>query len=165
MIELFNSTFVYPLINILVALYSVFSYIQLPYALGFAIIGLTVVIRFLIYPFTASQIKSSLKMQKLSPLMKKLKEKYKGDAARIQKETLNLYKEHGVNPAAGCLPILIQMPIIWALYTMLQKIVSLKPEEVVPEINKIVYFDFLNLTNVWDTTFFGVHLGQLPSEL
>jgi len=165
MIEFFNSVFVFPLINILVALYHIFSYVHLPYSLGFAIIGLTIVIRFLIYPFTATQIKASIKMQKLSPFLSKLKERHKGDNARIQQETLKLYKEHGVNPAAGCLPVLIQMPIIWALYSVLQKIVGLKPETVAPEINKIVYFDFLHLKNAWDTTFFGVHLGQLPSEL
>jgi len=138
---------------------------HLPYALGFSIIGLTIAIRFIIYPFTASQFKSSLKMQKIAPHLSQLKEKHKGDSKRIQQETLRLYKEHGVNPVAGCLPVIIQMPIIWALYSVLQHILSLKPNLVVSEINKIVYFDFLKLHNSWDTSFFGVPLGGMPSTL
>lgn len=161
----FNLVFIYPIINILVAIYSTFSFLHIPYALGFAIVGLTIVIRFILYPLTTSQIKASMKMQKVAPHITKLKEKYKGDAKRIQAETLRLYKEHGVNPAAGCLPVLVQMPIIWALYTVLQRMVTLKPDTVIAEVNKIVYFDFLKLKNVWDPSFFGLPLGEMPSKL
>src|SRR3989338_10814962 len=163
--EIFNLILFHPIINILVGVYKGLFFLHIPYALGFAIIILTIIIRFLIYPLMASQLKSSKKMQALSLHLSRIKDKHKGDAKKLQAETLKLYKEHGVNPAAGCLPVLIQMPIIWALYSVLQKIVGLKPETVAPEINKIVYFDFLHLKNAWDTTFFGVHLGQLPSEL
>jgi YidC/Oxa1 family membrane protein insertase len=160
----FTVVFVNPITNALVLLYHAFSFIHVPYALGFAIIGLTVVIRFILYPFTASQIKASQKMQKIAPLLSKLKEKYKGDNTRIQQETLRLYKEHGVNPAAGCLPVLIQMPLIWALYSVLQNIVKVNPH-VVADINKIMYFDFLKLHGTWDPSFFGLSLGGMPSEL
>ncbi|MDP2637629.1 MAG: YidC/Oxa1 family membrane protein insertase [Candidatus Levybacteria bacterium] len=163
--EIFNTILVNPIINTLVALYDVFSFLRFPYALGFAIIGLTVVIRFILYPFTTSQLKASLKMQKIAPHVSRLKEQYKGDSARIQKETLKLYKEHGVNPAAGCLPILIQMPIIWGLYSVLQRIVTYKSDVVVEEVNRVVYFDFLKLQDAWDPSFFGIPLGQMPSEL
>jgi YidC/Oxa1 family membrane protein insertase len=160
----FTVVFINPITNALVLLYHAFSFIHLPYALGFAIIGLTIVIRFILYPFTASQIKASQKMQNVAPLLSKLKEKYKGDNARIQQETLRLYKEHGVNPAAGCLPILIQMPLIWALYSVLQNIVKIDPH-LVSNINKVVYFDFLKLHSAWDPSFFGLALGKMPSEL
>lgn len=163
--EIFNTILVNPIINTLLALYHVFSFAHIPYALGFAIVGLTVVIRFVLYPFTASQIKASLKMQKVAPHISKLKEKHKGDAKRIQAETMRLYKEHGVNPAAGCLPVLIQMPLIWALYSVLQRLVTLKPDVVVAEINKVVYFDFLKLQSAWDPNFFGLPLGAMPSGL
>lgn len=165
--DFFNLVFIHPIINILVALYSVFSLIHLPYALGFAIIGLTIVIRLIIYPLTTSQLRASLKMQKIGPHLSRLKEKHKGDSARIQQETLRLYKEHGVNPAAGCLPIIIQMPIFFALYSVLQRIVSIKPDVVVSEINKIVYsqFGFLKLNSAWETSFFGFPLGGMPSQL
>lgn len=164
--DFFNLVFIHPIINVLVAIYSVFSFIHLPYALGFSIIGLTIVIRFILYPFTTSQLKASLKMQTIAPHLSRLKEKHKGDSKKIQEETMKLYKEHGVNPAAGCLPVIIQMPIIWALYSVLQQhILNLKPSLVVSEINKIVYFDFLKLHNAWDPSFFGLPLGGLPSGL
>lgn len=162
--EFFNLIFVNPIINILVAVYSVFSFMHIPYSLGFAIIGLTVVIRFILYPLTTSQLQASMKMQKMTPLLAKLKEKHKGDNAKIQQETMRLYREHGINPAAGCLPIIIQMPIIWALYSVLQQIVGDKPL-VVAEINKIIYFDFLKLQTAWNPSFFGLSLGAIPSKV
>lgn len=162
----FNLVFIQPILNILVAIYSLFSLIHLPYALGFAIIGLTIVVRYILYPLTTAQLKASMKMQAIAPHMSKLKEKYKGDAKKIQEETLRLYKEHGINPAAGCLPVLIQMPIIWALYSVIsQHIVNLEPNLVVVEINKVVYFDFLKLQSAWDASFFGIPLGAMPSKL
>ena len=163
--EFFNAVFINPIINILLVVYHAVSFLHLPYALGFSIVGLTIVIRFIIYPFTTAQLKASLKMQTIAPHLSSLKEKHKGDSARIQQETLKLYKEHGVNPVAGCLPVIIQMPIIWALYSVLAHIVSLKPNVVVAEINKIVYFDFLKLHNAWDPSFFGLPLGGMPSGL
>lgn len=163
--NIFDLLLVNPIINVLVIVYQLLTLIHVPYALGFAIIGLTVVIRFVLYPLTTAQLKSSMQMQKLAPLLAKLKDKYKGDNARIQQETLRLYKEQGINPAAGCLPVLIQMPIIIALYNVLQKMVMLKPNEVISLVNKVVYFDFLKLHSVWDQSFFGLPLGGLPSKL
>jgi len=160
----FNLILVYPIKNVLVALYLLFSFLHIPYALGFAIIGLTVVIRFILYPLTAAQLKASMKMQKIAPHLSKLKEKHKGDSMKIQQETMRLYKEHGVNPAAGCLPVLIQLPLIWSLYSVLQNVVKVNPN-VVSEINKVLYFDFLKLHSTWDPTFFGLSLGAMPSKL
>lgn len=163
--EFFNAVFINPIINILLVVYQALFFLHLPYALGFAIVGLTIIIRFIIYPFTTAQLKASLKMQTLAPHLSRLKEKHKGDQSRIQQETLKLYKEHGVNPAAGCLPVIIQLPIIWALYSVLSRILSLNPNAVVSEINKGVYFDFLKLHNAWDPSFFGLPLGAMPSKL
>jgi len=163
--DFFNLVLVHPIINILVAIYTAFSFLHLPYALGFAIIGLTIVIRFILYPLTTAQLKASVKMQKIAPQLAKLKEKHKGDAKKMQEETMRLYKEQGINPAAGCLPVLIQMPVIWALYSVLQHIVNLKPEAIVAEINKVIYFDFLKLHNAWDPSFFGLSLGAVPSKI
>ncbi len=165
MSEIFNFILVNPIINVLVMFYKAFSFLHLPYALGFAIIGLTVFIRIILYPLISSQLKSSRKMQELAPHISGLKEKHKGDAKRLQQETMRLYKENGVNPAAGCVPVLIQLPIIWALYSVLQHIVSLKPQMIVSEINKIVYFDALKLGTPWDVYFFGLPLEKGPSQL
>jgi len=161
----FNLILVNPIINILVAVYSVFSFLHIPYALGFAIVGLTVVIRFIMYPLTTSQLQAAAKMQKMAPQLNKLKAKYKGDSSKIQQETLRLYKEYGINPAAGCLPVLIQMPVIWALYSVLQRVVGFKSNLALAEVNKIVYFDFLKLHSIWNTSFFGLSLGAMPSKL
>lgn len=164
--NIFDVYLVNPIINILVVIYQVLFFLGVPYALGFSIIILTVFIRLLLYPLTASQLKVSKKMQDIAPHVNKIKEKHKGDTQQIHKETMALYKEHGVNPAAGCLPILIQLPLFWALYSVLQKIVLVGKDSIVLEINKIVYpLDFLKLSQPWDQSFFGIPLGQNPSQL
>ncbi len=157
----FNEVFIWPMLNILVGVYKVLFLAGIPYALGFSIIIVTVIIRFILYPLTTSQLKASKKMQELNPHLAKLKEKHKNDAKMLQQETMKLYKEHGVNPAAGCLPVLVQLPIIWALYGTLQQIVHLTPAI----INKVVYFNFLKISKPWDPNFFGVSLGSNPSQL
>ncbi len=163
--NLFNTLLINPIINVLVALYQALTLIHMPYALGFAIIGLTVIIRLILYPLMHSQLKASKKMQDLAPHLNTLKEKHKGDAKRLQEAQMALYKEHGVNPLAGCLPLLIQFPLLIALYNVLGHVVALKPEAVVAYINSIVYFPWLKLTQPWNTTFFGLPLGQHPSQL
>jgi YidC/Oxa1 family membrane protein insertase len=163
--DFFNTFLNNPITNILLALYHLFSFLHIPYALGFAIIGLTIVIRFVLYPLTKSQLEASVKMQQVMPHLNKIKEKHKGNNMMIQQETMRIYKEHGVNPAAGCLPVLIQMPLIWSLYYVLQRVVGFKSSIAVAEINKIAYFDFLKLREVWDTTFFSLPLGEMPSKL
>ena len=161
MVNLFQLLLVQPIINILVTIYSGLTLLHIPSALGFSIILLTVVIRLILYPFTASQLRASRKMQELTPHLSRLKEKHKGDSQRIQKETMALYKEHGVNPAAGCLPVIIQLPVIWALYYVLQHVVTFK----LSEINHQVYFSSIRLMHIWNTTFFGLSLGAKPAEL
>jgi YidC/Oxa1 family membrane protein insertase len=115
----FLSYIIYPLINILFAVYAVLSAINIPYAMGFSIIGLTIIIRVIFYPLTNKQLQASKKMQDIAPFISQIKETYKGDNKRIQEETMKLYKEKGINPAAGCLPTLIQLPILLGLYRML----------------------------------------------
>lgn len=164
--QIFDILLVHPLINILVAIYQLLTYFHISNALGLSIILITVLIRFVLYPFTVSQIEASQKMQKIQPHMNRLKEKHKGDAKRLQQEQMALFKEHGVNPAAGCLPSLIQIVIlIFGFYPAIQKIISLKPNETISIINKTLYFDFLKLNHIWDTNFFGLPLGKTPGDL
>ena len=153
------------MLNVLIGIYKIFAMLHVPYTLGFSIIGLTVVVRIILYPFTHSQLKASKKMQELSPHLSKLKDKHKGDAKTLQAETMKLYKEFGVNPAAGCLPLIIQIPVIWGLYSVLNHVVSAGAVNIIADINKVVYFDFLQLTGKWDTLFFGIPLGENPSKL
>jgi YidC/Oxa1 family membrane protein insertase len=140
--------------------------VNTPYPLGFSIILLTIVIRLILYPLTRSQLKASKKMQDLAPHLSRLKDKHKDNAKMLQQETMKLYKEFGVNPAAGCLPVLVQIPVIWGLYSVLDKIVKLGGENAVSSINKIVYnHELFKLTGSWNTDFFGIPLGQNPSSL
>jgi len=86
---------------------------------GLAIILFTVLVRVLTYPLTQKQIQSSQAMQELQPKIQALQKKLGKDKEKLSQETMQLYKEHGVNPAAGCLPMLIQMPIWIGLYRAL----------------------------------------------
>jgi YidC/Oxa1 family membrane protein insertase len=165
-IGIFSTLLVDPLVNALVAIYQVLYYLHIPGALGFSIILLTVLIKFIMYPLTAAQINASHSMLKIQPLMKKLKEKYKKDPKRLQQEQMALFKEHGVNPIAGCLPSLVQIVIlVFGFYPVILKIVNLKPKDTLSTINHIVYFDPIKLTHIWDTNFFGVQLGATPASL
>jgi len=93
---------------------------------GWAIILLTVIIKIVLWPLTHKSYASMAKMQKLQPQLAVLKEKYKGDAKKIQAETMKLYKANGVNPMGGCLPMLLQMPILFALFTTLRNTILLR---------------------------------------
>ena len=81
----------------------------------------TLIIRLIIFPLTLKQYRSSKRMQDLQPEMKKLKEKYKDDAKKQQEETMKLFQQNGVNPLAGCFPIIVQMPILIALYQAIMR--------------------------------------------
>lgn len=160
--NIFNLLIVNPTTNILVAFYQLFTVLGIPFAFGLAIISLSIIIKLILWPFMAVQIRSAAKMHKVSPHLSALKEKHKGDAKRLQEETMKLYREHGVNPMAGCLPTLIQIPFIYGLYYVLTTAVSINN---IAQINNQLYFDFLKLTSVWDTTMFGLSLGKTPSKL
>jgi YidC/Oxa1 family membrane protein insertase len=93
---------------------------------GIDIILLTILIKILFYPLTQKSIVSMRKMQELGPILKTLKEKYKGDAQRLNQETMNLYKTYKINPLSGCLPMLAQIPVFIALYKGLLVTIELR---------------------------------------
>ncbi|MZP29667.1 membrane protein insertase YidC [Heliobacterium undosum] len=95
--------------------YTLTQQIGLP-SYGLAIILITIVIKMLLYPLSAKQMKSMRAMAELAPKQKALQEKYKKDPQKAQEAMMQLYKEHGVNPLSGCLPLLIQFPILIAFY-------------------------------------------------
>lgn len=95
-------------------------FLQMTGSYGMAIILITVVVRIVILPLTIYQTKSMKKMQEVQPLMKALQEKYKDNPEKMNQEVMALYKNEGVNPLAGCLPMLIQLPILWALFAVFQ---------------------------------------------
>ncbi|HOV14097.1 MAG TPA: YidC/Oxa1 family insertase periplasmic-domain containing protein, partial [Spirochaetota bacterium] len=93
---------------------------------GLAIIILTIIIKLLLSPLTHQSMVSQEKMSKLQPKIKALQEKYKDKPEMLNKETMNLYKREGINPLSGCLPLILQMPILMAMYTLLDMMVELK---------------------------------------
>ncbi|MGR3912502.1 MAG: membrane protein insertase YidC [Candidatus Rhabdochlamydia sp.] len=99
---------------------------------GFSIILLTIALRLMMYPLNAWSIKSTLKMQKLSPKLAALQERHKKDPKRAQIEIMNLYKEHGVNPLGGCLPLLIQMPFLMGMFDLLKSTFELRGVSFIP---------------------------------
>lgn len=86
---------------------------------GLAIIILTILVRLLLYPLMHKQLKSMQQIQKLQPRIRRLQEKYRNDKEKLNQELMKLYKEEGVNPASGCLPLLAQMPILILLFNVL----------------------------------------------
>jgi YidC/Oxa1 family membrane protein insertase len=89
---------------------------------GLAIVFMTVVIKVLLYPLTVRQVKSMKGMQDIQPEMKKLQAKHKNNPQLLQKEMAKLYKDAGVNPLAGCLPLVAQMPILMGMFYALQSL-------------------------------------------
>ncbi len=87
---------------------------------GFAIIILTIVFRIVLLPLGIKQIKSMQAMQALQPKIKEIQKKYKGNKQKVQEQTMKLYQEYGVNPLGGCLPLLLQFPILIAMYSVIR---------------------------------------------
>ena len=91
-----------------------------------AIIVLTLIIKSLLWPLQNASTKSMKKMQALQPRMKELQAKYKEDPTRMNQETMKLYKDYGVNPVSGCLPMFVQIPIFFGFYSMLGTSIELR---------------------------------------
>ena len=93
---------------------------------GLAIMITSMLIYLILFPLTLKQLRSMKEMQLLQPKMEELRCKYKSDQARLQRETMELYKEHKINPLGGCLPLLVQMPIFLAFYLVLSRAIELR---------------------------------------
>src|SRR5699024_7768851 len=100
---------------------------------GLAIVVVTIIIRLVLLPLNVKQLKSSKAMQDIQPELKKIQEKYSSKDAKtqqkLQQETMALFQKHGVNPLAGCLPILVQMPILIAMYHAIMRTAEIKTGE------------------------------------
>lgn len=108
------------LLSGLTFIHRVLVHLSPEWAWGWAIILLTCMVKGAMWPLTAMQVRSSKKMQAIQEPMKAVREKHKDNPQKLQAEMMKLYKEHQVNPAAGCLPLLIQIPIFFGLYYMLR---------------------------------------------
>ena len=104
----------------IVGLQKLVSFLGPNWSWAVAIVLLTAAVRLLLFPLFVKQIKSTRAMQALQPKIKALQAKHKGDKETLNREMMQLYKEHGTNPLASCLPILLQLPIFFALFRVLQ---------------------------------------------
>lgn len=112
MAQLFNLILYQPIFNALVFLYNIVP----GHDIGIAIILLTIVIKLVLYPFSIQAIKSQKALQELQPKLEELKRKYKGQKERLAQEMMLLYKREKVNPLSSCLPLLIQLPFLIAVF-------------------------------------------------
>jgi len=138
-----------PLFNAVVFLYNI-----LPgHDFGFAIIALTTLIRIMFFPLSIRTVRSQKAMNLLNPKLQEIKQKFKDDKSAQSTETMKLYKENNINPLAGCLPLLIQLPILIALYQAF--IAGLKPENLNmlygfifnPGVVNKISFGFIDITS------------------
>lgn len=161
-IAVFNTLFMAPIINIMVLFIHAFNAIGIPGSLGLSIIALTAVIKLLIWPFMSAQLRSTKKMADLKPHLDKLKEKHKGNQQKFSQAQMALFKEHGVNPVAGCLPVLIQMPVLLALYQVIFAFFDAKSG--LDRINNFTYSFVSDLSKMPSPNFLGVDLSHKPSD-
>jgi YidC/Oxa1 family membrane protein insertase len=158
----FNTIFVIPILNLLVVFYKLFLFVGIPGAFGFSIIALTIAIRLLFQPFFQKQIETAKKMQELKPHLDNLSAKHKNDQKQLQAEQLKLYQQHGINPASGCLVMIIQLPVFIALYNTLNLfLLNGHAEKTITAINKVLYFSALKIDTV-NSWFFGLDLVKSP---
>lgn len=127
-----------PILNLLIFLY------HLTNNLGLAIVAMTIIIRGGLTPLTRPATQTAEKMKQVQVELEKLKRKYQDDSRRLQEEQLKLYRRYGINPAAGCLPQVVQLVILIALFRVFNSLLNpqVNPVEL---INKKVYFPFLRL--------------------
>jgi YidC/Oxa1 family membrane protein insertase len=122
---------------------------------GMVIIVFSIIIKIVLHPLTKSSMRSMKKMQALQPLMTEIKEKYKDDPQKMNQQVMNLYKEYGVNPAGGCLPVLLQFPILIALYNVFRATIELRQGNFVWWITDLSIPDRI-FTLPFEIPFFGV---------
>ena len=128
---------------------------------GIAIVIFALFLKLLFHPLTAKSFKSMKEMSELQPKIKELREKYKGDAQKLNQATMRLYKEHGVNPMGGCIPMMLQMPVFFALYPVFYTFIDFRGAP---------FFGWINDLSQGDTIFhlpfiipmYGSEVNLLP---
>jgi YidC/Oxa1 family membrane protein insertase len=140
--DIWNALLVYPLINLLVfADYFIHDF-------GLAVVIVTVAIRLALFPVFRSQVRSSRAMQELAPALNDIKKKYGKDRAQLQQEQMKLYKERGISPLGGCLPMLVFFPVLFAMYAAFQQVSGLSGAQALTaeQLRDAVMWPFLRFT-------------------
>lgn len=128
---------------------------------GWVLIIFSILVKIVVFPLTRKSYVSMHEMQKLQPLMAELKEKYANDPQRMNKETMKLYKEHGVNPLSGCLPMLLQMPLLWSIFLVFRNTIQLRQEPFILWIKDLSAPDTI-ATLPFSLPFLGSELHIIP---
>lgn len=165
--DLFNTLLLAPLLNLLMFLVRVIEAANLPGgALGWSIVALTLLIKLVLWPFTATQIKTMKKtseiMAKMKPHLEELKKKHKDDKIAFAQAQSALYKEHNFNPAAGCLPSLIPTILIIPLYQVIEAF--LNGDKGLERINYFLYDKAWVLDKLPDANYLGLNLASKPAD-
>ncbi len=129
---------------------------------GIVIIIFSIIVKIIVYPLTKSSYKSMKKMQSIQPMMQEVREKYKNDPQRQQKEMMKMYQKHGFNPLGGCLPMLLQMPLLIALFIVFRSTIQLRGATFIPGwINDLSQTDTL-FHLPFSLPFYGDEFNLLP---
>lgn len=150
LITLYQEVFFKPLFNALIFLTSVIPF----HDLGFAIVILTLIVRFIIFPFTHRSITTQIKMKEIEPHIRAIREKYKNNQQEIAKKTMELYKQHGLSPFSGCVMVIIQFPVLIALYQVFINEISQPPQ---------FLYSFIQFPDAINTIFLGIISLSGPS--
>lgn len=152
--NIWDSLFLQPLLNGLILFYKISG------NLGIAIILFTVFIRVLLIPLTLPSLRAAQKMRELAPHLQKLKMRHKDDKKKLAQAQMELYRQHGVNPAAGCIPQIVQIVILIALYQAFLRVLS-GDSQVVSKINEFLWSPLVLPENtIFTTHFLYLNLGK-----
>jgi len=128
---------------------------------GVVLVLFSILVKILVYPLTKKSYQSTKEMQAIQPLVAELKEKHKKDPTKLNKATMALYKEHGVNPLGGCLPLLLQMPLLFALFQVFRSTIELRNAPFVFWINDLSSPDIIYHLP-FSLPVYGGHIAVLP---
>ena len=128
---------------------------------GLVLVLFSVFVKILVYPLTKKSYQSTKEMQAIQPLVAELKDKHKKDPTKLNKATMKLYKEHGVNPLGGCLPLLLQMPLLFALFQVFRSTIELRNAPFVFWINDLSGPDIVYHLP-FSLPIYGDHIAVLP---
>jgi YidC/Oxa1 family membrane protein insertase len=147
-----------PFITLLTLLYSL-----LGQNIVLAIVVFTVLVRLAVYPLTAQQQRSAKAMQELQPKLKKIQDKYKNDREKLAQEQMALYREHNINPMGGCLPLLVQFPILIGLYQAIIFVLAASPFQLMDLSGRFLIPGLDHLIPL-QNMFLGMNLVKPPTE-
>ena len=164
--DILNLILVQPLINLVVLILRILESIHIPGAFGFSLILSTLFVSLITWPFRSSQLKNMKKTTEatasLKPQIDALKEKHKGNNMAFNQAKAKLLQEHGINPAAGCLPSLIPVLLIFPFYQII--FAFFEGAKGLEKINYFLYSSSWRLSNLPDLHFLGLDLAAKPSE-